>query len=189
MPQTAPRIRLSYSNVDGATVTKKFYVNGPDKETVDRRLNTAELPSDTQAMLCAYGANAAANAQIQGFAKTAVEAATIWDDFVTSLRDGSWTPGRQGGEAGPSELALAIERYEQHTPDAVKHSRTEIVAALDALSPAQKRQLHSDPMIARHLRDIRVEKAREAEKATRGKPSVLGGLFGSRSQTVSEAAE
>src|SRR6266566_2044459 len=175
MSETRERKRISNGTVADATLTTKFFMS--DDSEVLRTLDTATLSNTIQSRLCAYGANAAAKAQYHGVVQTAEEALSLYDEFILRLQNGTWEPGRQGGDSGPSELVLAVMRVSGR-------AQYDCEEAIDPLKPEEKRALRNDPAVASAIADIRTERARELKKAAKGKPSVMGRLFGPSAQAA-----
>ena len=160
----------------GSVTTGKFHTEEPTLITLD----FATLPSEMQTKLGTLGIATALQRSYTGVVSTIPEALELVKKTLASIADGSWAQTQRGGESGPSELALAVQRAITAQSKDPKHSGfgayiptiQEVVEWLDGLDAPTKRAMHKDPHVARAVADIKAEKAREAARAVRGKEPV-----------------
>lgn len=166
------RIRYANSVLTDAICKTDFFMEGSSEGRRETRtFDVSGLSPTMLHRLAAYGFAAAGKARYHGSAGNVNEALTAWDTFTGEVERGTWEPGRAASEAGPSILLLAIERVEAGRDDLVKHSRNEIQAWLDSLSPVDKRRFRQDGEVARAIAAIELERARDAQKAARSRPT------------------
>lgn len=195
---SAPRKRQAIANAsfEGSSAFLKFHF--PEDTKTVLHTDFAKLSPNMQTKVGVLGIVTALQRSYTGIATSIPEAIELANRTRESLYDDTWEPTQKGERAsGPSDLVLAVERVEQKLTRDPKnaaygsptHPRAEIIAAIEALTPAEKRSMRTDPDIARALADIQIERAREMAKAAKAKPgsTLLSGLFAPAKQAAQAA--